>query len=880
MIIFFQFSFQETQENTLFEPEELNNVPVTQNPEDIIHDIDDIFTRYEFAQEAQPQLVMNSYQDQICSMITAEQTIVIQGPTGCGKSTQVPQFILNMCKTESKYCRIAVTQPRRIAAVTVTRRVCEERGWPLGTIVGYKVGLDSQTSEDTIITYMTTGVLLQQLVTTKNMSMYTHIILDEVHERDQELDFLMLIVRKFSRQRYCRTKIILMSATFDTDQFAQYFGRPKHVIDGPNRITNAVVLDVVKPTAHTVNVYYLDQLDHLRGDNDLLEFDSDKPVFNEKLFPIVHRLLEAFDNFDINGKETMPSSVLIFLPGLYEIEALYESLKEIEAPDKEIKWLLLPLHSSITVDEQKRAFEPPPVGHRKIILSTNIAESSVTVPDVVFVIDFCLTKLQFNDPLTGYSSLQLSWASHINCNQRKGRVGRVRSGRVYRLVYNSFYEKSLPKRLQPEMLRCPLHRLVLLAKRLDMGPPHAILALAMDSPNLSNIKQTVLALKEAGALLLTTSSNDQTIWNDKDGDITPLGTIMSYLPLSIHSSRLVVLGHMFGMLKETIIMASAMSLQNIFSNPFNQRMRSYMSRLSWSFNSYSDLITYMHVYNVWEQSKYSGTFRSNASERAWMTKNYLQPRTMREWKLLVQDITQRLARLGIRQDEATVSSVPETERAMILKIIICGAFYPNYFVRNSEGGKSNEKTAVRELGGRDPFTTVYFRGKPTDQPGQLYVTPIRELLKGCGTVEKVSFDSNASGKVYVQFTRSNNSSSRIAVEVLCAIKYRQLKLRTTIPCLSPEEGIRRLNFWRQQRKNVKFQFNVTTKSITPPITTESINFWVCHVDHPNRFYIQSTDDTSVEMNLNIIFEELNNKTLDIVQQVKIGKAYAAPYQKK
>lgn len=213
----------------------------------------------------------------------------------------------------------------------------------------------------------------------------------------------------------------------------------------------------------------------------------------------------------------------------------------------------------------------------------------------------------------------------------------------------------MPERTEPEILRCPLHRLVLLAKMLDMGPPHGILALAMDTPNMSNIKQTVDVLKEAGALFASTTKVNEvdervaTVWDDKDGDLTYVGRIMAKLPLDINASRLIIFGHIFGVLNDAIIMAAAMSLQNIFSSPFNERIKAYTSKLNWASGSFSDLIAYVHVYTVWEQNKYSNSMRTSRAEKQWMQRYYLQPKVMREWNILVTDIKMRLDRIGIKE---------------------------------------------------------------------------------------------------------------------------------------------------------------------------------------------------------------------------------------
>lgn len=429
------------------------------------------------------------------------------------------------------------------------------------------------------------------------------------------------------------------------------------------------------------------------------------------------------------------------------------------------------------------------------------------------------------DSLTNYSHLELSWASRSNCIQRAGRVGRCRSGRVYRLVYTDFFENEMSERIEPEILRCPLHRLVLLAKLLDMGPPHGILALAMDRPNLTQIRNTVIALKEAGALHLTTSrkntrtDEEEIVWDDRDGDLTTVGYIMSKLPLDIYGSRLIIFGHIFGVLRESVIMAAAMSVQNIFSNPFNQRMRSYNTKLIWANGSFSDLNAYLNVYFVWEKNKYSNVNFNNAAlnkttknEKQWMQQNFLQPKIMREWNILVQDINTRLQRCGVLPTYVNTTSgvITDYERAMLIKVIISAAFYPNYFIRSSEGGQPDEAAAVKTLGCRDPYTTVYFTGKPTDQPGQLYVSKIKNLLKDVAYDMHVSFDAGQSGKIYVQFRsteQDDNLLGKIPTEMYRAVKFRQLNIPAEVKTVSAEEGRRRLQAWREKEKIINCRFN-------------------------------------------------------------------------
>jgi len=213
-------------------------------------------------------------------------------------------------------------------------------------------------------------------------------------------------------------------------------------------------------------------------------------------------------------------------------------------------------HSLMSPDTQAEVFQPPPPGHRKVILTTNISESSITVPDVSYVIDFCLTKVLHTDSATNFSSLRLEWASKVNCRQRAGRVGRLRSGRVYRMVTKAFYLHEMDEFGVPEMLRSPLQSSVLRTKELEMGPPSKILALALSPPNLSDIHNTVLSLKEAGALYTTVDG----VYDELDGDLTFWGTIMTRLPVDVHLSRLIILGYIFNCLEEALIIGKYASL--------------------------------------------------------------------------------------------------------------------------------------------------------------------------------------------------------------------------------------------------------------------------------------------------------------------------------
>lgn len=863
----------------------------------------EVYKKFNFDFMIRKDLTIHSFQDKILNIIKTNPVMVIQGPTGCGKTTQVPQYILDHCRQTNSYCNIVVTQPRKIAAITVAKRVCHERGWTLGTVCGYQVGLDKQVSRDVILTYMTTGVLLQKLIQTKNLDIYSHIIIDEIHERNQDLDFLLLIIRKLLFTKSFHTKVILMSATIEADEYAYYFRS-----QCKNKDVKAPIVPIETPNFFKVQKYYLDNIPLV----ELPEFDISKPEISPDVMKAFSFLLRAFDKLDQVNPETnqvVIGSVLVFLPGIREIEEAEKLLRETERkyildrhkendPSNErsrppILWDIIPLHSSLPNDEQGKVFKNVEPFFRKVILSTNIAESSITVTDVTYVVDFCLTKVLTVDKFSKFSSLQLEWASKVNCEQRAGRTGRVANGRVYRLVPQHFYEEFMADKPVPEILRAPLENLVLHSKMLQFSEePQAILALAIEPPDLANIDATIWHLKELGGLLKTSRG---TI-NISDGDITFMGIVMSGLPLDVTLSKLIVLGYLFSALEETIIMAAGCSIPNIFSTPYHQRLEAYNKKLLWSDGSCSDLIALLNLYQVHRSYKREGSFKKPHDELIWCKSNQVSLRGFREWQLLIDEITARLKRYGIEESSGpTKVMLSSIEKPTILKVVISGAFYPNYFIRSAAHGQIDEREAVKTVGGRDPYRTVYFRGMSPGQPGQLYVRDIKEMLDIKDEV-KIGFDDSM--KIYVEFKKNNEVEpvnlngqqylttipGNISMEVYKAVKKRQLKYDFNLNILPREKAWDYLASLKKEeeseaKKNAKCHSNSQLLyDPLPSINTDLIQIVISNVIDTGHFWCQNIDrytqDILQKINLSINRTPLKNvdpKTLNI------DKVYVAKY---
>ncbi|XP_048586381.1 ATP-dependent RNA helicase TDRD9 isoform X1 [Nematostella vectensis] len=729
-------------------------------------DDDHIFENYSFEHEYPTDLPITSYHHEIVNTIENNSACVIFGPTGSGKTTQVPQYILDHYAKQRRYCNILVTQPRRIAAVSIAKRVCQERDCPLGSLIGYQIGRDKCVSEDTRLAYVTTGVLLQKLISAKNMNQFTHVIIDEVHERDKDTDFCLLVVRKLLRSNSRHVKVVLMSATLESDLFSRYFAMP---IRG--QLEGAPVF-AVEGNIFPVQEYYLEDLASVGPLPDIL---LEEPEIAPEGYDLAAQIIVYLDYWERAGvsadTKVERGSVLIFLPGIAEISRMRDILI-----DKCANCRLCPiaLHSDLKDDSHDKIFYKLTDGRRKVILSTNIAESSITVPDVKYVIDFCLTKCLISDPETNYQSLRLQWASKSSSTQRKGRAGRVSAGCCYRMVSRRFYEECMSDYGVPELQRCPLEQVVLQVKLLDLGAPKAILSLALQPPDIEDIERTVLLLKQVGAL--STIMKGRRI-DPYDGELTFIGKVLGTLPVDVRIGKLMVLGYVFGCLEECIVIGACLSLKSVFSKGFKQELTTYRHKMSWANGSSSDCLASMLAYRSWSEMKERNYgFEGEGGENTWCRKKGIVVPRIREVDALVKDLTERLKDLNVR----TVcplyrknSGTPDD--LLILKLVIAGAFYPNYFT----SGDVDEVEANKIMSGHDPYKTVMIRGMPPN--GAMYKSSIARLFRDCGKGKALYFEES---RAYIEFDRPSTvhgaTSTTILPAVYLALKMRHLRLPLNI----------------------------------------------------------------------------------------------------
>ncbi|XP_059087523.1 putative ATP-dependent RNA helicase DHX57 [Tigriopus californicus] len=684
--------------------------------------------------------------EHILKTLNAHQVLVISGMTGCGKSTQVPQYILDewLGSGSKKHCQIICTQPRRISAIGVAERVAFERGEKVGNVVGYQIRLESKTSWRTRLLFCTTGILLRRLESDPDLESVTHIVVDEVHERSEESDFLLMILRGILKRRK-DLKVLLMSATVNADLFSTYFKKVP-VIDIPGRTFPVEQIFLEKLLSVTrfameEDSPYARPIDNgqsgcrvlskqqFKGSNmkgfDVDDFEIEKymsgngdRVFkppkdnlrDEQLNPkqinyryseypqSVQRTLGIMDfhkiNYDliestlvyiVNGANDYPrtGSILVFLPGIQEIMSLYDQIANHPTlGTKARKFKLIPLHSSLSSEEQAEVFKKPPEGVRKIVISTNLAETSITIDDCVFVIEVGRMKEKFFDSMKNMESLDTVWVSRANALQRKGRAGRVMPGYCFHLYTHFRFAHHLRQDPVPEIQRVPLEQMVLRIKILPLfknNPLMHVLNAMIEPPENQNIEGAVDRLKGVGAL-------------DRECELTPLGFHLANLPVDVRIGKLMLFGSIFRCLDAALTIAACLSNRSPFLSPFGKRDEAKKKKLKFAIVN-SDHLTTLRAYQEWhgitQKSQVAGY---NFSQENLLSQKTLQMiATMKHQFLEILSGTgfapegismRQLSRMSRNGSDAVYKATGEEFNEngtnwKLLVSVICAALYPN-----------------------------------------------------------------------------------------------------------------------------------------------------------------------------------------------------------
>ena len=578
------------------------------------------------------ELPMNQYRAQVLNLINNNVYSIIVGATGSGKTTQVPQILLEdaISKGNGSSCNIICTQPRRIAAISVAKRVAVERAENLQDCVGYHVRFDAKLPQiGGSATYCTTGILQMQLqhFPDEVLDNISHLVIDEVHERDMLIDFLLILLKKNIMRRQALGKsnpqVVLMSATMDTELFASYFQHDipgKGMFDCPTlsvpgrtfpvkeRYLDEILKDISATDYPSQLMHadpntkdYLDVETRFRKENpitgslesaqgpskdiSLIDWKRERNSIGDGV--AVDPLTEKENGLVPFGlvactiahivKTSQEGAILVFLPGLSEITKVEEMLKSHNfGPDfnNEAKCKICLLHSSLPAG-QNTVFDPVPEGCRKIILSTNIAETSVTIPDVQYVVDTGKLREKQYDQTRRISQLLCTWISKSNSKQRAGRAGRVQNGNYYALYTKERYEKLRAIGL-PELLRVDLQEICLKVKAQALPTPiRQFLAEAIEPPDPKAVDSSIINLQALDAL------------TEDSEALTPLGRLLSSLPVHPTLGKMIVLGIIFRCLEPMIVLGAATAERSLFNNPLDFRDEAARAKLSFVEGSFA-----------------------------------------------------------------------------------------------------------------------------------------------------------------------------------------------------------------------------------------------------------------------------------------------------
>ncbi|KAK8936318.1 putative pre-mRNA-splicing factor ATP-dependent RNA helicase [Platanthera zijinensis] len=614
-------------------------------------------------------------------LVFGKQVLVVSGETGCGKTTQLPQFILEeeIANLRGADCNIICTQPRRISAISVATRIASERGEKIGETVGYQIRLEAERSEQTRLLFCTTGVLLRRLIQEPDLRGVSHLLIDEIHERGMNEDFLIIICRDLLPRRP-DLRLVLMSATINANLFSEYFENTPvmHIPGFTFPVAELFLEDILEKTKHKISSEFNNY--ERKSRRRRLAVSKDDPL--TEMFEDVE-IDSQYKNYSMSTRQSLEAwsgsldlglvvsatveyicryegdgAILVFLTGWNEISSLYDNIKVNTFLGNPSKFLILPLHGSMPTSNQREIFDRPPSNMRQIILATNIAESSITIDDVVYVIDCGKAKETSYDALNKLACLLPSWISKASAHQRRGRAGRVQSGICYRL-YPKIIHDAMRQYDLPEILRTPLQGLCLNIKSLRLGSVAVFLAKALQPPDSLAVTNALELLKTIGAL-------------DQREELTPLGHHLCTLPLDPNIGKMLLMGSIFQCLDPALTIAAALAYRDPFVLPLNRKEEADDARRSFAGDSCSDHIALLKAFDAWKEAKSCGR------DRAFCWENFLSPITLQ----MIDDMRNQF--LDLLSDTGFVDKAKGTKAYNLyggdiemICAILCAGLYPN-----------------------------------------------------------------------------------------------------------------------------------------------------------------------------------------------------------
>jgi len=565
--------------------------------------------------EQRESLPVYRLKKELMEAIAKNQILVVVGETGSGKTTQMTQYMVEM-GIASKGKMIGCTQPRRVAAVSVAKRVAEEFGCALGEQVGYSIRFEDATSPETIIKYMTDGMLMREYLADNDLRRYSALMLDEAHERTIHTDVLFGLLKDLCRRRP-DLKIIVTSATLDAEKFSTYFFQcPIFTI--PGRTFPVEILYVKAPESDYLEAAIIT----------VMQIHLDQPA----------------------------GDILVFLTGQEEIdtccETLYTRMQALSDLAPEL--IILPVYSALPSEVQSRIFEPAPQGSRKCVVATNIAEASLTIDGIYYVVDPGFSKQKAFNPKLGMDSLVVTPISQASAKQRAGRAGRTGPGKCFRLyTEQAFKNEMLPTNI-PEIQRTNLGNVVLQLKA--MGINDLLGFDFMDPPPVATLVGALESLHALGAL-------------DEEGLLTRLGRKMAEFPLEPSLSKMLILSVDLGCSEEILTITAMLSVENPFYRPRDKQAQADMKKAKFH-QAEGDHLTLLTVYKGWEASKFSNP---------WCFENFIQARSMKR----AQDVRKQLVTI---MDRYRLDLISAGKNYKLIQKAITAGFFTNAAKKDPQEG--------------------------------------------------------------------------------------------------------------------------------------------------------------------------------------------------
>ncbi|MDG4798682.1 ATP-dependent RNA helicase HrpA [Micromonospora sp. WMMD1082] len=552
------------------------------------------------------QLPVSERKDDIAAAIRDHQVVIVAGETGSGKTTQLPKICLELGR--GVHGLIGHTQPRRLAARTVADRIAEELGGELGDVVGYKVRFTDQVGENSLVKLMTDGILLAELQTDRMLRQYDTLIIDEAHERSLNIDFILGYLRQLLPRRP-DLKVIITSATIETDRFARHFAGPP-TAEHPDGEPAPVV--EVSGRTYPVEVRY----------RPLVEVTDDADSDEENVRDQIEAIGDAVEELATEG----PGDILVFLSGEREIRDTADALGKLVGNRPALRNTeILPLYARLSVAEQHRVFATH--GGRRVVLATNVAETSLTVPGIKYVVDPGTARISRYSQRLKVQRLPIEPVSQASANQRKGRCGRTSDGICIRL-YDEQDFAARPEFTDPEILRTNLASVILQMTAIGLGDIAAFPFI--DPPDRRNITDGVNLLHELGAL--------DAAETDPDRRLTPLGRRLAQLPVDPRLARMVLAGERNGCATEVMVIAAALSIQDPRERPADKQAQADQAHARFA-DKESDFVAYL---NLWRHLREQQRALSSSAFRRMCRAEYLNYLRVREWQDIVSQLRQVL----------------------------------------------------------------------------------------------------------------------------------------------------------------------------------------------------------------------------------------------